>query len=489
MKSIKYIVLIITLSFIFASCEDDTFSISDDSGMRIEFSSDTLRIDTIFTSLGSATRRLKVYNHNNDGLKLESVKLMGAGQTGFRMNVDGIAGDEVNNVNVYKKDSILILLEITVDPLNSNSPLLIRDSIQFKFNGNTQYVQLEAVGQDAIVWNKKTISEDTTITAEKPYLIYDTLTIEKGATFNIEKNVRLHFHNGAKMVVNGKINSKGTLDEPVYFRGDRYDRVMSNVPYNNIPGQWDGIEVDSLSFGNHFEYTHIRGTSNGILFRHSDTSEVKATFLNSVVHNSLTDVVSATNCKIIAQNSLFSNGKGATVRLIGGSYQFTHCTVVNYYSWWGGHDKALIIGNIIDEMSETPEIVPLGRCDFFNCIVSGSGGSEIAFQNKIKGNVANVQFEHLFRNCIIKSKGEDDKNFINTIWNEDPKFVNINDDKDDTNYNYNFNLTAESPAIDKADITYSLSLPLDMNGVSRLSDNRPDIGCYEWVEPEEEIKQ
>lgn len=473
-----YIILLFTLPFFFAACEDDE-NFSTNSSLKIAFSNDTVRFDTIFTEIGSATYRLKVYNRNSDALNIESVKLMGAGKSGFRMNVDGESGEDIKNVAILGKDSISVFIEVTVDPQNSNNAILIRDSIRFSFNGNDQYVQLEAIGQDAIKWHGKLIEENTTLTNEKPYLIYDSLYVNEGVTLTIEKGAKLHFHSGARVVVKGNIYAKGTLEEPIIFRGERYDNILTNVPYDNIPGQWAGIEVSSSSYDNYFEYVKIRNTQYGIKFESSDVYKQKATFLNCILHNSLGDVLSAENCRITAQNSLFSNAKGACVRLTGGFYSFIHCTLANYIAWRSikGHESGLVIGNYIinNEGEQIP--APVYQCEFLNSIVAGSNSTELFLNNK------NSDFKHTFRYCLLKVKEiNKPENFFNNLWAENPKFKYLNENDD---YYFNFELDSDSPAINKASREYSQLLPYDIRGVLRLNDEAPDMGCYEWVKTEE----
>ena len=93
---ISLFLFFILLSVSFAACTDDE-KISTDPNLSLEFSSDTIRIDTIFTELGSATKRLKVYNRSNYALNIASIELMGKGQSGFRINVDGEAGSKAEN--------------------------------------------------------------------------------------------------------------------------------------------------------------------------------------------------------------------------------------------------------------------------------------------------------------------------------------------------------------------------------------------------------
>lgn len=483
MKGIRFTLYILITLFAFASCEDDSRDFSSDSGYRLEFSADTVRIDTLFTGIGSATKRLKVYNRNSKAINVESIELMNPEKSGFRMLVDGVSGNTITNEPIYGGDSIFILLEITIDRLNSDSPLLINDSIKFSFNGNTQYIQLEAVGQDAIVWHGKTIESDTILTAAKPYLIYDSLIVKQNAKLTIEPNVKLHFHNKAQMYVAGQIEAKGTIEQPIYFRGDRYDNILTDVPYNNLAGQWAGITIDSASYENVFENVRIYGTDYGLICSPSDPMKLKATFYNTIIHNSFANNLSATNCKIEAKNSQFSNASNSCVNLVGGDYSFIHCTLANYISWSAtSHKAALTLGNQRSDSIATTD-APLYRANFYNCIIYGSSSTEVSLQKKLE----QVQFEHFFKNCLIKANGSNDTSgeihFTDNIWNEDPAFLYLNIDSD---YAYNFELDSISGAMNKADINHSTSIPYDLKGVSRLSDSGPDIGCYEWIKRDEE---
>lgn len=470
------IVFVLVLSFL-VSCDDKDDDFSSNPNLRLEFSSDTVSFDTVFTSFGSATKRLKVYNRNSQSLTISSVELAGGEKSPFRMNVDGVGGNSVYDVDILRKDSAYLFIEVTIDPQNSNNPLLIKDSIKFNLNGKVQYVLLEAIGRDVNLWKGKTIKQDTVLSAEKPYLIYDSLIVAKGATLNINEGVELFFHSKAGLNVYGTIDARGTVKDPIVFRGDRNDNLFTDVPYDRIPGQWEGITVDSASFNNRFENVRIRNSVKGILFKASKPNNQKAVFMNTIVHNTTGNGVFAENCKIDGYNSQFSNAGGVALKLIGGEYNFIHCTVANYMSWWGmKKDVALVIGNV----SDNSKLMPLTRCEFINSIIAGSSSSEIRLQNKINKEEVNIPFNHYFKNCLIKASGTDDEKFVNIIWKVDPDFANINNDKD---YLYSFELTENSPALNAADRTYSESLPFDLVGVYRLGDTGPDIGCYEWVMP------
>lgn len=484
MKPIAYFIILLTsFSLFFACSNDDNFS--NNSNLRLSFSVDTLRFDTVFATVGTATKRLKVYNKNSDALHITSIELMNAENTGFRMNVDGISGNKVSNVDILGKDSMYIFVEVTVNPLDKNKPMLVDDSIRFQFNGVTQYMRLEAIGQNVVLWRNKIINADTTIVAEKPFLIYDGLTIAKGATLNISKNVQLFFHSGAKVLINGQIKAVGTISEPVVFRGDRLDNLYQsgNVPFDRVPGQWEGIEVAADSYDNVFENVRIRNGVYGVLFQDSDPTKEKATFLNTVIQNASKEVLWAVNCKITAMNTLFANSGGYTVRLLGGDYNFLHCTIANYMDAnWGllPRRSAMLLSNTGENVAGRTVTYPLLNANFTNTIVAGRSNAELELKQADA-----IAFKHLFKNCLIKRKGTDDESFVNTVWDVDPVFRFIYSYEaaaGDTSlyYFYDFRLSENSPAIHKGSRQAAVDLPLDLVGASRRSDEGPDIGCFEW---------
>ena len=110
---------------------------------RLLFSVDTLSFDTIFSTIGSTTKQFLVYNPNNEALKIESIVLASGGNSGFRFNVDGRKGESFQGIDIWKKDSLYISVEITVNPNGANQPIVIEDSMLFLTNGIKQSVLLQ----------------------------------------------------------------------------------------------------------------------------------------------------------------------------------------------------------------------------------------------------------------------------------------------------------------------------------------------------------
>lgn len=465
MKSIGVSVVLVLFLMLFNSCQEGN-DFSDSEELTLSFSNDTIRFDTVFTTLGSATKQFKIYNRNNNSLTIQSIELVNASKSGFRMNIDGEKGTKLTNVDILKKDSLYGFIEVTVDPTNTKNPVLIRDSIRLVVNGNIQYVQLEAVGQDVYIWKDKVVTTDSVITGDKPLLIYNSLTINKGVALDVQKGTTFFLRNNATIDVYGNIIVQGTVQEPIVFRGSRFDNIDGNIPYDNTPGQWDGITFHAESYGNVLNNVIVKNAVRGVTFSPADTQYKKAEFTNTIVQNTSEYGLLAINCYINFQNCLFANSKGAAVSLIGGKYSFLHCTLANYYRWSMRQKECLAIGNVYEGKA-----YDLNKCDFINSIVSGSASGEL-----LLSGVSTVAYNYKFQNCLIKATEQKNEHFVNTVWNAEPLFVNINNNKD---YLYNFELQATSPAIGKADKSYSLLLPYDLKGRSRLADTDPDIGCYE----------
>lgn len=465
MKSIGVSVVLV-LSLILFNCCQDGNDFSDSEDLTLSFSNDTIRFDTVFTTLGSATKQFKIYNRNNNSLTIQSIELVNASKSGFRMNIDGEKGTKLTNVDILKKDSLYGFVEVTVDPSNTKNPGLIRDSIRLVVNGNIQYVQLEAVGQDVYIWKDKVVTTDSVIIGDKPLLIYNSLTINKGVTLDVQKGTTFFLRNNASVDIYGSVIAQGTVQEPIVFRGSRFDNIDGNIPYDNTPGQWSGITFHAESYGNVLNNVIVKNAVRGVTFSAADAQYKKANLINTIVQNTSEYGLLAINCYIDFQNCLFANSKGAAISLIGGKYNFLHCTLANYYRWSMRQKECLAVGNVYEGKA-----YDLDKCDFINSIVFGSASGEL-----LLSGVSTVAYNYKFQNCLIKATEQENEHFVNTVWNADPLFVNINNNKD---YSYNFELQATSPAIGKADRSYSLLLPYDLKGRSRLAGTDTDIGCYE----------
>ena len=83
-----------------------------------------------------------------------------------------------------------------------------------------------------------TYTENTTLTADRPYLIYDSLVIAEGVTATLQPGAILYFHKHASLIVSGNIKAKGTLEKPIVFCGDCLDSIyaQTTLAYDRMPG-------------------------------------------------------------------------------------------------------------------------------------------------------------------------------------------------------------------------------------------------------------
>ena len=325
-----FILFFIVLNLL--SCDGLDENYSNNPNHRLSFSVDTLSFDTVFTTIGSATKEFMIYNRNDQPLLISEIMLASGEETGFRINVDGRKGDHFQNVRIQADDSLYVFVEVTVNPNASNQPLLVDDSIIFTTNGVKQSVRLEAYGQNVNLYkNGLILTQDTHFTAERPYLIYDSLVISPNITLNIDPGATFYMHDTAKVITYGTLLAKGTRENPIVFRGDRLDFILNDIlPYDRTPSQWGGIFFRPESYHNIMDNVIVRNGKTGLTFEKSSPDESKLKLSNSQITNMGEHLFSARNCKIEVTNTELTNAGGGVVVLIGGNYCFVHCTLANF---------------------------------------------------------------------------------------------------------------------------------------------------------------
>lgn len=476
--------VLFSVSLLFLSgCSDDT-EFSSSPSYRLDFSCDTVSFDTLFTTIGSSTQVFQIYNRNDVSLSIASIEQMNAAESGFRVNVDGQFATHFNDVEIRDNDSLYVFVEVTVNPQNQDGPMLIADSLIFTLqSGVRQSVKLIAYGQDVIILHAPHFTVDDTLHAVRPYLIYDSLTVDSGVLLTIEAGARLHFHKDAVCNIRGTINATGTLESPIVFRGDRTDNMFDYLPYDHIPGQWGGIRLFTSSYNNNFVFCDIHSANFGIRCDSSDLSLLKMNLESSIIHNVEGDGLSMTLCVANVANCLLTNAGGNCVNILGGVADFVHCTIANFYVW---DQKGVAAGiyNIKDDF-----LYPLFGVNFYNCLITGSTNDEIlgAVAEKSDSVDYSEYAQYQFTYSLINSSDEGNEHFTHIVWDRDSceiygkaNFKLIDHD----NFLYDFQLDSLSTAIGIANPEYAVYYPTDLLGNSRTADGAPDAGCYEYVAKE-----
>ena len=142
-----FLIVLISISALTQGCRKD--SIYTETDAMLAFSEDTVHFDTVFTTVGSVTLPLKLYNNYNEKLIIENIQLQGGDASQFRINVDGESGTNFSQIEIPANDSLYLFIEVTVDPNNDALPYVVEDLISFTTNGNLQDVKLIAYGQNA----------------------------------------------------------------------------------------------------------------------------------------------------------------------------------------------------------------------------------------------------------------------------------------------------------------------------------------------------
>ena len=480
--------LALASAFLLPSCIEDGFT--DSPSDQPVFSVDTLHMGVIFTGEPSPTKRFVVHNPHSKQLSISRIIFSGDHPEYFRMNVDGISGHDFSGVEIRAKDSIFVFVETTLPEGGASRPLDFDATIEFTVNGVTSEVVVEAQGQDVVRMREVILEADTRFTAEKPYQIFDSQVVARGAVLTLEAGTQLCFHDGASLVVRGTLLSEGTVDMPVNLSGDRTGNVVADISFDIMSRQWTGMFFTPTSRGNVLRHTDIRNTWQGVAVTGyvpeseeedavrsgtADASEPVLTMINCHLHNSGDLVLEAVHAGIKAVGCEFGEGGGGLVYLQGGSHSFNHCTFANYYlfsalggpSVWLAHVSA-------DEKTGADDGsgLPYISAEFGNCIIYGNG------TDLSHGDLTGTDV--YFRRCLLKSEGTDDDNFINCLWGEDPLYYTVRED-----YLFDSRLKPESPAIGAADP--ALTLPdaaIDAYGLARGT--APDLGAYVFMPPAEE---
>ena len=493
MKKILLCCLSVLWLFCLFTCnrEDDFITTPD---VQLEFSLDTLRFDTVFTELGSATRFFKVYNRNDRPVKINRVYLQGNAGSPFRLNIDGLPGNEAEEVIVWAEDSIYVFAEVTIDPDQpvSASPFVIEEQVVFETNTNVQRVNLEAWGQNANYFpsrfNKGVTVEfscggnEITWDDPKPYVIYGRVIIND-CTLNIPPGTNIHVHGGIArdsfsvfndglifVAERGRMNILGTPEEPVTIQGDRLEEG-----FQNAAGQWTGLVFGKGSTGNIVSHATIKNSIIGIYADSASTVTIE----NSQIYNTNGSGLIGFNSQVTAVNTLIYNNGGNGVQiLLGGNYTFDHCTIASY----GVDAAALSMFNFFcyDNFLECLVLRDARlRARFRNSIIFGSRQDEIVLAD-IFGGQGIENFDISFQNCIVRVDElleEQDLLYAEFLGKECNPCTN--GDRDDIIFadpnEDDYRLDSLSIAIGQA--TPISSITVDLEGNPR--DSEPDIGCFE----------
>jgi len=488
-RTIHSFLIVIGLVILIASCQKDD-DIATNPSYKLSFSTDTIIFDTVFTTIGSTIRSLKVYNRNDKKINISKIYLAEGNSSQYQINVDGTPVISTEDIEIAANDSMFIFIRVNVDPTDEFAPFVLSDSLLFETNGNLQDVNLVAWGQNAdyflgdryiegLSYPYTIIAREGTDTVwedDKAKVIYGWAVVDSAASLTIGPGCNIHFHQNSGLWVykGGSIHVNGEKDSLVTFQGDRLE-----YEFRDTPGQWDRIWINESNTNSEFNYAVIK---NGYIGIQAETlSEVGTNQLelnNTRIENMTLWGLFTVAYKIRSTNSVFANCAERTLFIsVGGDYDFRHCTFANYWNYTVRQDPSFVLSNnLIVYDANGNEITYIGHLQnayFGNCLVYGSNSEELLYSENDQ-----VNFNYDFDHCILKTEMDiSDQQYINCLKNEDPLFV-------DYTVN-NYRLDTLSPAIDIGSLevinSSEFELDFDLDGNSRISDNGPDLGAYEFI--------
>ena len=488
------LLFILGILFTVCACRSDFETVA--SKGDLVFSQDTIFLDTVFSTIGSSTFQLKVYNKSNQDISIPSIQLGKGLSSKYRMTVDGMSGNQgklFQDVTLLAKDSLYIFIETTANAADANpTDFLYTDQIQFGSGANLQKVELVTLVKEAVFLfpqrlsngGKETISLGNKIvegfylddnelhfTNQKAYVIYGYAAVPLGKTAVFDAGARVYFHansglvvgNNASLQINGRSSLTSQLENEIVFQGDR---LQAN--YANVPGQWETVWLGESTNVN-IDHLTIKNASIGLLIQNNNGTSIN--IKNTQIYNSAHYGILAKNGKIVAENLVVNNaGEAALACNYGGNYTFIHCTFNN--NWNIPNQMAVALSNF--KLGAVPETNALSKATFNNCIIYGSYSNELELNKK-----TGTAFEYQFNNCLIKLDAKasatnplyqftnDPAHYNNILLNQDPKFQSSDKNK--------LNIDATSAAFAKGNASYLI--PFDILGTTRTLP--PDLGAYQ----------
>lgn len=462
----KRLVYVLLLVVGFWSCrKEDEFT--TDSGVRLSFSVDTVLFDTVFSQVSpnrplSITKQLWVINNNDKGVKV-NIRIAGNQYGLYKMNVDGKPTVAASQKEIRGKDSIVVFVQVYLNQVNSNTPFIVADQLLFETNGNVQDVDLVAYAQDAIYLNNEVVNctaGNLHWTADKPYLIYDSILIPQGCTLTIDPGTKVYSHNKSSILVAGTINVNGTSQNPVLFLGDRID-----PDYKDIPGQWGSIHLLASSTNNVITHARIKNGLIGIRVDSlSNNQNPKLVLKNTRIENMLiVGLLSFTGDITAINNQIVENGQFNFYGVYGGNYRLYHNTFAAFGMNFNRQNAQFLLDNspLTNDDDQVVAKFPLDAI-MVNNIVYGSQEEELILNNNTSGAAFNLTMQ----NNLLRT-GQTSLNTNGNILNKDPLFVNITEG--------DYHLQEQSPARKKGIFVNVLT---DFEEKPR-STSTPTIGAFE----------
>jgi hypothetical protein len=332
----------------------------------LAFSADTVKFDTVFTTLRTVTKRLWVYNRNPRAVSVDLISLDNSATSPYTLLINGDQRQTASGVYIRGNDSLLILVRALLKDNGQSlaaKKYVLEEKLNFRTNGQEQHVLLRSFGQNIYLHNNATLACGEVWRNDRPHVLYGTVRVPASCTLTIKPGTRIYAHAGAALVVQGRLlvnapadyspgtgatdTIKATNAAIVRFSGDR----STETQYATAPGQWTGIVLAPGSQGNLIRYAQIQNATIGVLLYNPDNAaQPDVTMQNTVIR-----YISGNNVSFAGASSTLGTGAGVlniqgkatlTNTLLhdcyeyavlgqGGSTTLNFCTIANYAATGG----------------------------------------------------------------------------------------------------------------------------------------------------------
>jgi hypothetical protein len=452
---------VLSILFIFFlllyACTPPNEVISSENGLKLSFSRDTIFFDTIFSAQPTFVRRLTVYNNNRNAVNVNEISIARGTTSAYTMTINGETSTKAQNIRILGRDSLLVLMTARVNPRMQALPFIIRDSLIFNTNGNSQEVKIIGWGQDANFLRNQRIRQNAVWSGKKPYVIQGILRVDSLVNLTIEQGVTVYMDINAAILVKGSLTINGRLQDKVNFRGARLDKE-----YAEVAGQWDAIYFDVGSKNNRIRYAVIQNANVGLRIGMPPDNDTIPELVveNTIIQNMrLRGLISFSSDVYMVNTQINNCTQNAVACLAGGSYTFLHCTFANTETRFFTEDPTVFMSNFYRLPDESVLKSPLSF-QMTNCIAWGDRANDFQVTN-LMGTPARWSV----RNCLLKTSDNQFNNNSNII-NQRPRFQNA--------FRLNFRLDSLSPALGKG---LNIGVNTDIDGIVRS--RTPDIGAHE----------
>ncbi|HZK65490.1 MAG TPA: choice-of-anchor Q domain-containing protein [Puia sp.] len=460
----KSLLLGLAAGLFLLACKKDTYIAG--SNALLGFSSDSVYFDTLFTSTGSITQQVRVYNPNDQKLLITGISLVGGKNSPFLLNINGSPGPIAGNLTLDANDSLYIFISVYINPDAKPEAFIMQDSIRIDYNGNERFIKLSAWGQNAHFLSNQVIRGNISWNNDLPYVISGSLRVDSNAVLSIGPGCRIYFHANAPLLIDGTLLVAGQAEDSlrVYFNGDRLDQ-----PYASYPGSWPGIYFSPASINNVLQYAVLRNGNQSLVAEGPSLDASPKLLLNQcIIDNSLDAGIYGIQSSIEAVNCLISNCGKNIVIAAGGSYHFIQCTAASFSTPVLLHQYPVLT---VSDAGQPGSQLPTGdlQAVFSNCILWGDTGipDEALLSREGSGS-----FQVLFDHVILKQQNyPQNADSSALLLNTDPLFMSTDNRKG----LYDFHLQAGSPALARG---ADEGIGVDLDGFIR-SAGEQDLGCYE----------